>query len=661
MSGNLNDNNRNNNLTDNGENNGNGEIFISRSQQRKAENTTPTEKPKKKKSLLRTQKRLICILLVFTIFLGAAAVVVQKIVSRNSWFDERGDGTKYYITQKGGVYVITDTDGYTLSKTADNEHYVTSSGNVIDVDEDDGSVSYYAYVDTEDNEQIGAGDRIIMFPHTEKAQMQRIEVHNQKDSFVFERTKLEDGSSAFIIKDHDAIPYDAELFAQLVVACGYTLSMMKFTSDDVDKYGLAEYGLVDEVRVDEDGNEYNYTPTWFKVTDIKGNTHKVIIGDAIPSNGGYYAQYVGRNAVYVLSSSGIENAVFAEIEELCTPVLNSPMTMNNYFMVKNFMVWNTVTDPKDPLKTQPLVTFEYLDLNVRNNTEYQYTPYYAFTELVSKNEDGTETKTDVTPKITNVNEYTIDELLQALYLLPSRESGVKVVDIDISAANIEEKIKEYGLDKPAYRMVFTFDDISHDIMFSEKTENGTYYVLSGIYNMIVEVDATHFDFIEWKDAHWISNDLVPFNIAFLKTLDFKTSSYEYSFICDNSNTDMSEGVSSKELLVTLKQGNKNIDVSQFRKIFQVLVYTTYEGDLDLTKEEEAALIADPNKLLLTINVTTEGRNLEFKFYRYSERKTYVTLNGVGGRYIVSTQVDKLIADAQKVLTGETINIDSKYN
>lgn len=654
MSVNLNDNNRKDEQI-----NESGEIFISRSEKKKAHSVVE-EKPKKKKSLLRTQKRLICILLVASILLGASAFVVKAIVSRDTWIDTKGDGAKYYITQKGGQYVITDTDGYTLGKTDDGKHYVTNAGNVVDVDKDKGSVSYYAYVDTEDNEQIGSGDRIIMFPHTEKASIQKIEVHNQKDSFVFERVKNEDGTTDFVIKGHEAIPYDPELFAQLVVACGYTLSMMKFTSDDVDKYGLAEYGLVDEVRVDEDGNEYNYSPTWYKVTDIKGNTHKVIIGDRIPSNAGYYAQYAGRNAVYVLSASGIDDALLLPIENLCTPVLNLSMSMNSYFFVNNFIIWNTPTDFDDPFPVKPLVTFEYLDLSVRQNTEYQYTPYYSFDELVSEDEEGNEQKIDVTPKISNVNEYTIDTLLQSLYLLPTRTSGVEVVDIDITTSNLQDKLKQYGLDKPAYRMFFTFQDTMHDIVFSEMTERGTYYVLSGIYDMIVEVSAEHFRFIEWKDAHWISNDFVPFNIAFLKTLTVTSSVFDYTFLCDNSNSDMSSGISSKQLLVNLKEPNKAIDVSQFRKLFQVLIYTNYEGDLELTKEEEDALLSDPSKLLLTIRYTTAGRDYEFKFYRYSERKTYVTLNGVGGRYVIATQIDKIISDTQKVLTGETIEVESKY-
>lgn len=652
MSENLNDNRRDNNAEVSEER------VISRSEQRKAANSVE-EKPKKKKSLLRTQKKIICILLVFCILLGVSAAVVHKIVSRNTWHDERGDGEKYYIMQKGGIYVITDTDGMTLDKTEDGDHFVTGFGNIVDVDEKTGAVSYYAYVDTEDNEQIGVGDRIIMFPHTEKASIQRIEVHNQKNSFTFERVTLSDGTSDFVIKGHEAIPYSPEKFTQLAVTCGYTLSMMKFTSDDVDKYGLAEYGLVDEVRVDEDGNEYNYSPTWFRLTDIKGNTHKVIVGDPIPSNAGYYVQYAGRNAVYVLSSNGMENGVLATIESICTPQISLGMSMNNYFDIDSFVIWNDPTDFADPFTTKPLITFEYVDLSLRQNTELQYTPYYSFDELITTGEDGKEDKIDVTPKISNVNEYTIDNVLQTLYLLPTRTTGVSVATIDIDENNINDVLKEYGLDRPAYRFFFIFQDVPHDIAFSEMTENGTYYVMSGIYDMIVEVDAEYFRFLEWNDAHWISKDFVPFNIAFLKELTVSAPGLDYKFICDNSNTDTSNGVSSTNLVVRLEEGNRAVDVSQFRKLFQVLIYTSYEGMSDLSEEDAKALVANEDNLILTFRYVTNGRDVEYKFYRYSERKAYVTVNGIGGRYILASHAEKIVSDAYKVINGGTIDPESK--
>jgi hypothetical protein len=615
-------------------------------------------KKAKKKSIMRTQKRLIAILLVVVTLLGVSAVIVQKIVSRNVFVDTKGDGEKYYVMVKGGKYVITDKKEYTLSMTDDKKHYVTNAGNVIDVDEKTGEVKYYAYVDTEGTEAVGNQDRLLIFPHTQKAQVQKIEIHNENGSYTFVRKKMDDGSTDFVIKGHEEIPYSPELFAQLVVSCGYTITMGKIDNDLVKKYGHAEYGLVEEERVDKDGNKYTYTPSWYKLTDLEGNVHKVIIGNKIPSEAGYYVKYADRDSVYMITNTGYDSSVMLPIEALCDPVISAPSTMGDYFDVTNFIFWNDKTDLSDPFKVQPLITFDYLDLDERNLTEFQTTPFYPFSKIEYEEEDGSKKELDVTSKLGDhfVNEYSIYEILTFLYTLPTRTDGVKVASIDIS----DEILKKYGLDKPAYRMVFGFKDITHDIAFSEKTENGTYYVLSAIFDMIVEIDQKYLAFLEWKDTKWLSYDFAPFNIAFIKELEVKTSNFHYTFLCDNSKSDCNEKVQSDKMEVTLKETGEKVDLEQFRDYFIAIVWTQFDGDADLSEEDAKKLVADESNLMFTMRYKTGYRNTEFKFYRYSERRVFVTVNGVGRFYVVVPQVEKLISDAQKVLTGEPIEGDSRY-
>lgn len=616
-------------------------------------------KKSKKKSMLKMQKRLICVLLVAVIVLGASAAIVHKIVSRDTFVDTKGDGEKYYVMQKGGVWVITDRDEYTLSKTADGKHYITNAGNIVDVDEETGDVSYYAYVDPEGTEQVGVNDRLLIFPHTEKSKIQEIEVHNTHGSYTFERKKMDDGSTDFVIEDYEEIPYDLELFAQLVVTTGYTLTMQKIDNELVKQYGHKEYGLVEEERVDEEGNTYTYKPSWYKLTDTSGNVYKVTIGNKIPSNAGYYVKYEGRDSVYIVTNTGMDTTVLATLESLCTPTISIPSAMADYYDVTNFIYWNDPTPISDPLGVQPLITFDYLDLDERNLTEFQTTPYFPFSEITAKDEDGKEIKYDVTPKIGGyfVNEYSVDELLQMLYLLPSRESGVTVAALGVT----EDDLADYGLDKPAYRMMYSYKDILHDICFSAKTERGTYYCLSAIYDMIVEIDQKYLDFFEWKDTKWMSYDFIQFNIAFVKELEVQNSEFHYTFLCDNSKSDLSEKVMSDKMEVVVKETGEKVDTEQFRDFFISMVWSQFEGESDLTDEEVKALLADESNLMLTVRYETEARKREMKFYRYSERRAYVTVNGVGGLYVLVPQVEKLASDANKVLTGEPIDGESKYD
>ncbi len=624
-------------------------------------------KPKKKKSLLKTQKRFIALLLVFTILLSASAAVVAYIVSRDLWVDTKGDGAKYYVMEKGGVYVITDKDGYTLDKTDDGKHYVTLAGNVVDVDEKTGEVSYYAYVDVEGNEQVGSNDRIMMYPHTGSDKIEQLEVWNMNGSYTFIKTKptKDAKEEAICLKGHTELPLNANLTSLFLTTAGYSLTTLKIDSSDVAKYGLAEYGLADEKRVDADGNEYDYSPAWFKMTDDGGKTYKVFVGNKTPMGDGYYVRYADRDAVYIIASTGfdalydikdrIKSTVFADVESFCVPQLTAPMTMQSYFNVEGFTYWNQKTAFDDPFSTRPLILFSYIDVDDRMMTEYQYIPYFSIPDL--EIDDGNGGKILLDPLVDDPNEYAIDTMLQNLYMVSTRDTGVKVVSIDIT----EDELKKYGVYDPAYRMMFTYAGAEHEICVSEKTKDDTYYMLSAIYDIIIEVDASYFRFFEWNDARWMAQDIIRFNIAFTKTLELKTKDLSFSFVCDNSKSEMKDTINSNNIEIFLEEESKLVNTKQFRNFFNVLTYTRFEGEAGLSDEDVAKLIADENNLMLTLRYTTNGRDNEYKFYRYSERRAYVTLNGFGGLYVLSSQVEKIISDVQKILTGETINPEQKYD
>ena len=80
----------------------------------------------------------------------------------------------------------------------------------------------------------------------------------------------------------------------------------------------------------------------------------------------------------------------------------------------------------------------------------------------------------------------------------------------------------------------------------------------------------------------------------------------------------------------------------------------------LTEEEEAALLADDSKLLLTMTVKdTEGGVKEFKFHKLTSRKAYITVNGDGGFYVMTDRIEKVVTDAQKFFNNIPIDAMSK--
>ncbi|MBE6546109.1 MAG: hypothetical protein E7668_01550 [Ruminococcaceae bacterium] len=106
------------------------------------------------------------------------------------------------------------------------------------------------------------------------------------------------------------------------------------------------------------------------------------------------------------------------------------------------------------------------------------------------------------------------------------------------------------------------------------------------------------------------------------------------------------------------------DSSLFRSFYATLIYATIVDSYEMTKEEEAALIADPSKHILTMTITTEDadgttKTTTYSFYWLSSRKAYITINGNGGFYVQKARVDKFISDAQRFFAYEVIEPTSK--
>ena len=65
-------------------------------------------------------------------------------------------------------------------------------------------------------------------------------------------------------------------------------------------------------------------------------------------------------------------------------------------------------------------------------------------------------------------------------------------------------------------------------------------------------------------------------------------------------------------------------------------------------------------LLCELTVTRDnGEVLEFKFWSYSTRRCFYTVNGEGEYYTLRDSVEKLIRDADKIMSGLPVNSDNK--
>ena len=296
---------------------------------------------KKRMTTMKRRKITIVVAAILVVIMAIALVVVLDYVNTTTVIDP-ADNAEYYVRYKNKEYGLYYSDKKTkLPVDSAYGYYVTRAQTLIEVDPETGAYTIQAVLEdllTEGNEAVDYGFRLLLFPHIEKANIRSLEVHNDTGSYTFARVNdlgEISNNGNFVILGSPLTTYSEELFAELHVSAGYTLSSQKINDPIKDENGqFTEYGLVpieNRERVLEDGTveTYNYTPAYYILTDTSGNKYKVIIGDCLVTGGGYYVQYVDmkdgketpRDAVYVLNKD-IENSLLAPIEDYITPLIS---------------------------------------------------------------------------------------------------------------------------------------------------------------------------------------------------------------------------------------------------------------------------------------------------------------------------------------------------
>ena len=739
---------------------------------------------RKKQTLMKRRRNAIIASAVAIVVLAVILAIVMDY-ARTLEIKDPVDNSSYYIRYVDKQYRLFASDKKTQMPTeviSNYSYYVMSSGTLVEIDGTSGAYEIIPVdMPTEGNEQIEYFTRYLMFPHVQRASLKSIEVYNSKGEYTFCRYDENDNTSDFIIKGSPQVQFDAQTFSSLVVSAGYTISNAKINNPIVDESGeFSEYGLVPMVRplydektgepvmiYDEAGNQvqatYEYVPAYYVVTDVKGNQYKVIIGDCLPDGSGYYAQYVDmsgeveqkRQAVYVLGTT-YGSTVLSPLESYVTPILTQPLSLNNYFDVEDFFIFNK--DKKSD-KLEVSIGFSFVDMADRENTILAAEPYI----FVDRKLDGYKINID-----------RANECLQSLYepaftgvtkVAPTFEDLVKY-GLAIPDGVDENGEQLYALDGDKV-LSFKFDHseegkepnpVYYVIYFSDFNENGNRYAYTQMhevtaagnigeliytFDMVVEVEDYSIAFLEWGYSDWIYNNYFQLNIAFCDKIEIISKDYWASFELDNSKSNMKDQISSANIAITGKDslgnaittfsglsvvdnnGNiwtitsKNVkchtpegeelrlkiadyavnaigndvkvlttyiqakdgskvyvtadevrvealspdksatyvryDTDNFRMFYQTLLGSRIANTYELSAEDEAALLADESKHMLTIKVTdSEGRETVYSFYSLTSRKAYITVNGDGGFYVQSDRMERMVEEVQKFFANQKI-------
>ncbi len=481
-----------------------------------------------------------------------------------------------------------------------------------------------------------AGNVWLMFEHVERNNIQSIEVHNDHGTFTVYYSPAD---NAFYFLGAETLSYDQELFSYLVVHAGYTLFSQRLEPHQRSE-NLSEYGLAPE----DD-------PAYYILTTRSGNTHKVYIGNSTLDEDQYYVMYEGRDIVYVLENS-IKNSLLADVKDLLTPVLTFPVSSSSDYYTKIPEIYITLD------RKEPYMLIEY----TKDSKETQNTFGVTIPYMIRYPKDMPASTEQVTSLFQYIINMTADELVEYgicyTYEDFDPETGKLLEQTDVKP----EVLLKHGITQADKAIIYTYEGYPSIVYFSDKrvdeNKNEFYYAWSPIMNILTKISASSVPFLQWNAVDFIDKAIFNAHIDKVGTIEFtdKTSEQKhFVFKLSGKGDDLSvhETVSDTYLKPNKSSSDTSVDdIHNFRQLYKSALYIS-AGDYIETPQQMS--------LIAQIKVTMrDGYEMNYEFFAYSDQRCYYTINGEGEFYVKRSQVQKLFADAQRVIDGIEIDPESEY-
>lgn len=497
-----------------------------------------------------------------------------------------------------------------------------------------------------DKEALSGSKRVLMFEQIPRENIQSIEVHNEYGDYT---AYYNAETSSFCFYGLEGTPYNEELFSQLVVAAGFPIISDRFLPGD-ERAPLEDYGL------GENDDKAYYIITTRAAEDKPSVSYKVFIGKPSLTEKYYYCMVDGRDIVYILEQS-IKTTLLADVKSLLTPILTYPIEDNSY--LTNISKIIVLKDGELFVK----IGYQNTEANVPGVEQYGVTVPYIVTAPVEY-DASTQKMTSMLGQIVNMTgsellEYNIYDVVKL-----TDENGDPILDENgeqdydyVMKPDIAEK---YGLASPAWDIFYTYKSATEgnmDIMVSvsakQHDEDGTeyYYVASMLFDTIAKMDASSLSFLDWPLMDYLDKPIFSVNIDKVSRIKITTNDKSYDFELTGTGDDLVavETVNGRTVFKgDDKEVGTNHGIRNFRKFYQTLLSINREDFIEEPEGEKA--------LLLTLEVTFRDKSVRtYKFYSYSERRCFMTINDKGEFYALRSMIKKLVSDADRLLAYETVD------
>lgn len=347
------------------------------------------------------------------------------------------------------------------------------------------------------------------------------------------------------------------------------------------------------------------SPYVLEFTALDGKTERIFIGLQTASGSEFYCKKDGSDEIVCVSST--IGKYLVEKNSLLSKVLSLPLDSAKYFYTESFELY------KDMRK---FVSIEFVPKEQRPEGSVlgAYKMTYPAEYIPSDTDYDTVLKSLICPE----------------------------TDVIVTTEITQENLEKYGFTVPSYEIYYTLDGIKRSIIFGNRTDDGLIYVLSADFGFIGLVGIEqHFPFLDWELITYINPALFSMNIDYISSISVSGDGFSDKYTLSGKG----------DALVVKNKDGTLVDTHNFRQFYRVFLMAKMEGYADTKKTD--------NHLLTYVIETTDGTVYEYSFYQTSTRKCYYTVGGTGEFYVSVDVVNKLISDAAKLSTGESINADSQ--
>lgn len=503
-----------------------------------------------------------------------------------------------------------------------------------------------------EGEAMTKNKKVMMFEQIPRERIQTIEVHNRYGDYT---AYYNAETESFCFLGMEGTPYNEELFSQLVVASGFPLISDRFLPDE-NRAPLEEYGL------GENDDKAYYIITTRATDDTPSVSYKVYIGKPSLTENYYYCMVDGRDIVYILEQS-IKTTLLADVRSLLTPILTYPIEDNSYL--------TNISDIIILKKGELFAKIAYQDesANVPGVENYGVTVPYVVTAPVEY-DASTQRMTNLLGQIVNMTGTDLLEYNIYDTVMVTDEKGEPVLDEhgeqDHDYVMKPEIAEKYGFVKPACDVYYNYRSneganmvIMVSISDKQRGEDGSefYYVASMLFNTIARMDASKLTFLDWSLMDFLDKPVFSVNIDKVSRIKIDTAEKHYDF----ELTGTGDGLVATETAngrTSFKGDDKDVGenrgIRNFRKFYQTILSINREDFTEEPHEDERAL-------LLTLEVTFRNGSVRtYKFHSYSDRRCFMTINDKGEFYVLRSMLKKLVDDADKLLSYQTVDPNADY-